>query len=192
MIYLIYQIKEGIALRKKFIGLTVTFITIFILSFFVNLKVQNDFWLSFTITFGVFAYHFLMRLTVGIIINKVFNNNISYNKWWFTPFKFEEKIYRFLGVKKWKKHIPSYNPETFSLENTFQQIASATCQAELVHEVIILFSFLPILLCVWFGEAAVFVITSILAALIDLVFVILQRYNRPRILRLVAKGKRID
>ena len=176
-------------MRKKIIFLTVFFVIAFIASFIANLLFKTGFLLSLTITMGVFAYHFLMRLLVGLVVDKIFNNNISYNNMWFKTFKFEEKIYRFLKVKRWKKHIPSYNPATFSLENTYSKIAAATCQAELVHEIIILLSFLPILLCVWFGETAVFVITSILAALIDLTFVILQRYNRPRILKLVAKNK---
>jgi hypothetical protein len=150
---------------------------------------KSGFLLSFTITMGVFAYHFVMRLLVGLIIDKIFNNNISYNKKWFKTCKFEEKVYSFLKVKKWKKHIPSYNPANFSLENTYSQIASATCQAELVHEIIIVFSFLPILLSIWFGTTAVFVITSVLAALIDLIFVILQRYNRPRILKIKLKNE---
>ena len=177
-------------MRKKFIFLTIFFIFAFILSLIANAVWNYGFLLSITITMGVFSYHFLMRLLVGCIINKIFNNNISYNKPWFKTFKFEEKIYSFLKVKKWKKHIPTYNPQTFSLENTYSQIASATAQAELVHEIIIILGFLPVLLSIWFGDLAVFVITSVLAALIDLVFVILQRYNRPRILKIKLKNEK--
>ncbi len=177
-------------MRKKFIFLTAILTFAFTISFIANIFFKNSFLLSLTITMGVFAYHFLMRLTVGLIVDKIFNNNISYNKAWFKTFVFEEKIYRFLQVKKWKRYIPSYNPATFSLENTYSQIASATAQAELVHEVIILLSFLPILLSIWFGEVLVFVITSILAVLIDLTFVILQRYNRPRILKIKLKNEK--
>lgn len=177
-------------MRKKFIFLTVLSSFLFAVLLIANVIFNKSFLLSLTITMGVFAYHFVMRLAVGLIIDKIFNNNISYNKKWFKPIKFEEKIYRFLRVKRWKKYIPSYNPATFSLNNTYSQIASATCQAELVHEIIILLSFLPILLAIWFGELAVFVITSVLAALIDLIFVILQRYNRPRILKIKLKTEK--
>ena len=59
--------------------------------------------------------------------------------------------------------------------------------SELVHSFIVLFSFLPLLLAIPFGEFPVFVITSFLAAGIDCVFLLLQRYNRPRILRLLAR-----
>ena len=64
------------------------------------------------------------------------------------------------------------------------------CQAELVHEVNIAVSFVPILFSVWVGALPVFVITSILAAGYDLLFVILQRYNRPRVLRLAMRRER--
>ena len=174
-------------MRKKFIFLTILFGLLFTFLFIANLLFKSGFLLSFTITMGVFAYHFVMRLLVGLFVDKIFNNNISYNKKWFKTCRFEEKIDRFLKVKRWKKYIPSYNPATFSLKNTYSQIASATCQAELVHEIIIVLSFVPILLSIWFGTTAVFVITSVLAALIDLIFVILQRYNRPRILKIKIK-----
>ena len=57
------------------------------------------------------------------------------------------------------------------------------CQAEIVHEVIVVLSFLPLLAAIPFGAFPVFLITSLLAAMYDLTFVIMQRYNRPRILK---------
>ena len=64
--------------------------------------------------------------------------------------------------------------------------------AELVHEVIIVLSFLPVTAAVPFGALPVFVITSLLATCVDAAFVMIQRYNRPRVVRLVklSKGKR--
>jgi glycosyl-4,4'-diaponeurosporenoate acyltransferase len=38
-----------------------------------------------------------------------------------------------------------------------------------------------------FGAFWVFLITSVLSALMDLLFAIMQRYNRPRILKLCRK-----
>jgi hypothetical protein len=46
---------------------------------------------------------------------------------------------------------------------------------------------MPIIAIIWFGEPLAFIITSILSALFDLMFVIMQRYNRNRILRLKAR-----
>ena len=40
---------------------------------------------------------------------------------------------------------------------------------------------------VWFGEYPVFIITSVLAAACDMVFVIMQRYNRQRVMKLLKR-----
>ena len=66
-------------------------------------------------------------------------------------------------------------------------LIQASGQAEIVHEVITMLSFVPILFTVWLGAAGVFRTTSCLAALLDTVFVMVQRYNRPRLQRLIQK-----
>lgn len=60
------------------------------------------------------------------------------------------------------------------------------CQAELVHETIVVLSFLPIAGGIRFGAYPVFIITTVLAAGYDLLFVMMQRYNRQRVLMLPA------
>ena len=66
-------------------------------------------------------------------------------------------------------------------------LIQASGQAEIVHEVITMLSFVPTLFTVWFGAAGVFQTTTCLAALLDAAFVMVQRYNRPRLLRLIQK-----
>lgn len=147
--------------------------------------------LTLCITFGTVAYHFAMRLLVGGIVNAVFHNKMDPDGRWFRERRFEKRLYAFLRVKKWKKYIPTYAPETFSAQDrSLEELAQATCQAEAVHEIIIIFSFLPLLLIPVFGEPAAFITTSFLAALLDSVFVILQRYNRPRLLKLIKNRRR--
>lgn len=164
--------------------LSILFLGVLIPNFFF----QNDALLSITITIGVFAYHFLMRLLVGVILNAVIKNKINYSRWWFKEKSFEGRLYSFLKVKKWKKHMPTYSPDTFDLnKHTIEEIISATCQSELVHETIVVLSFLPILLAIPFGTLGVFIATSIVAALIDCIFIIMQRFNRPRLLKILNK-----
>lgn len=84
--------------------------------------------------------------------------------------------------------MPTYDTDTFDAsKRSWDEIAQATCQSELVHETIVVLSFLPIASSVWLGELPVFIITSVIAAAIDMIFVIMQRYNRPRIVRLIKK-----
>ncbi len=148
-------------------------------------------WLeSSAITCGTTFYHFAMRLAVGYGMNAIFHNRPEWMGKWFLTTKWEQRIYKALQVKKWKKRMPTFVPETFDLrQNTPEQVLGATCQAELVHEVIVLLSWLPVVAGCWFGAWPVFIITSFLAACYDSIFVIMQRYNRPRLLRLLQKCK---
>ena len=70
-------------------------------------------------------------------------------------------------------------------EHSWHEIAQTMCQSEVGHELIIGFSFLPIIASKWFGAFGVFVITSVISAGFDLIFVMMQRYNRDRIQRLI-------
>ncbi len=149
---------------------------------------ENTFVLAMGITFGTFSYHLWMRLIVGGMINVVFKNRMNYMRWWFRERRFEKGLYEFLRVKKWKKYAPTYHPDTFSIEkHSLEEIIMATCQSEIVHETIVLLSFLPLLLAIPFGEFFVFFFTSLSAAIVDALFVILQRYNRPRLIKILKR-----
>jgi hypothetical protein len=133
-----------------------------------------------------------MRLFTGWMINHCLHNRVDYRKKWFQMRSIELKIYEKLKVKKWKGKMGAYDPSCFDPKiHSWDEIAQATCQAELVHEVIIVLSFVPIFASIPFGEFWVFAITSLLAACVDAVFVMLQRYNRPRILQLLEHRTKI-
>jgi len=137
-------------------------------------------YLSPAITFGTTFYHFAMRLLVGALVP----NRFDYEKRWFRVSTLETALYRRLGLKRWKGQLPTYNPRLFSLEeNTPEQIVCNMCQAEIVHEVIIALSFVPLLFSSVWDSFWVFLITSVLAAGFDLLFVMLQRFNRPRMIK---------
>lgn len=143
--------------------------------------------LSAAITAGTFAYHFLMRLAVGAVVPKL-ARNCRRDHFWFRPKDFEAGLWSALRVRTWKGSMPTYDPDSFSLKHhSLAEIVHNSCIAELVHEVIILFSFVPILFTLLWGAFPVFLITSVLAALYDSTFVIMQRYNRPRLVRILEK-----
>jgi len=148
--------------------------------------------LPYTITFGTFFYHFAMRLLVGYGLDVWMGNKADYQRAWYQLRPFEAKLYRFLKVKKWKGKMPTYEPSVFDPKlRSWDAIAQAMCQAEIVHEVIIVLSFLPLLAAIPFGSFWVFLITSLLAAMFDLSFVIMQRFNRPRIIKLIVKERAV-
>lgn len=148
-------------------------------------------WLTLAITFGTIFYHFAMRLAVGSILHPLHRRHINTEHFWFRKKQFETKLYSVLKIQKWKISMPTYNPDDFSLEkHTPSQIVKTMCVSELVHECNVLLSFFPLLVVPVFGEFWVFFLTSLAAACYDLLFVLLQRYNRPRTARLAAKWER--
>ena len=146
--------------------------------------------MPFAITFGTCFYHFTMRLLVGTLVNRILKNRADYRKAWYQLRSVEKTLYRALKVKKWKGNMPTYDPSCFDPRlHSWDEIAQAMCQAEIVHEIIVVLSFLPLPAAIPFGSFGVFAVTSLLAALYDTSFVILQRFNRPRILKFIEKER---
>jgi len=144
--------------------------------------------LTLAITFGTIFYHLGIRVAVGALFQILMSNRADYSKRWYQLRPWEDRLYQKLGVKSWKKKMPTYYPMQFSPKlHTWDEIAQAMCQSELVHEVNVVISFFPIAASRWFGSLPVFVVTSVLAAAFDLMFVMMQRYNRPRVIKIALK-----
>lgn len=143
--------------------------------------------LSLAITFGTASYHIIMRLLVGLSFQAVMQNRAEPGRRWYLVGKREMAVYETLKIKRWKRKIPTFDNARFNPQlHSWDEIAQAMCQAELVHKTIMILSFLPIAGGIRFGAYPVFIITSVLAAGYDLLFVMMQRYNRQRVLTLLA------
>ena len=86
--------------------------------------------------------------------------------------------------------MPTYLEQEFD----FQALSPETllrnmCKSELGHEIILLLSFVPLLFSAFAGNFAVFLFTSLGAVLPDTAAVLVQRYNRPRVLRAARRKK---
>lgn len=150
----------------------------------------SDIFLTLAITFATISYHFIMRLIVGASVNFAMHNHADLSKPWYQQKSWEKKLYRILRVKKWKGRVPTYEPDLFDLrKHTPDEVAQAMCQAEITHEVIIPLSFLPIFAAIWAGALPAFIITSVLASIMELFFIITQRFNRPRIISMLRRSK---
>lgn len=166
----------------------VIFLTATIVSAVLYKITLGGVFLTLAITFGTTAYHFIMRWLVAFIYDFIMDNKADYRKRWYQVGQREKRLYEKLRVKRWKRHMPTYNPDLFDpRKRTWDQIAQTTCQAELGHETIAVLSFVPIMAGIWFGEYLVFICTSIVAAVFDLMFAVMQRYNRQRIVALLAR-----
>ncbi len=175
-------------MKKKMIVLSLLFLvalSAFGISYYF---VRKSILFTLTIVYGTCFYHVAMRLVVGHGIDLFFRNKMNYNRRWFRERRFESKLYKFLRVKKWKKHLPTYNSEYYDVrKHSVEEIIQATCQSEIVHEVNMILSFVPVIFTIRFGSLAAFLITSSIAFCFDGIFVIIQRYNRPRLRRLLKR-----
>ena len=151
----------------------------------------SDLYLTLYVTALTFSYHFLMRLAVGALIQVLYRNKaFSYDSPWFRQHPLEKKLYDLVKIKRWKLSLVTARPEQFDLRTrTYDELLHNMTQAEVVHEIIMVLSFVPLLLIPRYGAASVFVLTSLAACLIDSLFVMIQRYNRPRILRLKKRAE---
>ena len=171
-------------MKKVMHRLTIVFAVITIISIILYKYTDSVFVYSLGVTFFTFLYHFVMRLMVGLFCDKFVRPNPESK--WFSQRTFEKKLYKFLKVKKWKEYVPTYYPEAFDIEkNSPEKLEQSMCGAEIVHEIIMILSFIPLLFAISFGVFPVFFTTSVFASLVDSVFVIVQRYNRPRIIKLI-------
>lgn len=185
--------------REKEIGMfaktiKISAIVLVVLTIILTVVYQcnpNTVILSIAITFGTISYHFLMRLAVGYVVNGIFHNKFNYKRKWFQEKKFEKRLYEVLRVKKWKDKMPTFAPEMLDLKvHTWEEIAGAMCQSEVVHSIIVVLCFVPILATLIWGKFWVFFITSVLSAGVESLFVIMQRYNRPRVIKMIKKTKK--
>ena len=162
--------------------------------FFVILyrKFGQGWMLTLYVTFLTISYHFVMRLIVGELITVRYRNRkFNLNSVGFRIYRFEPELYKRLNVKKRKKNIVTAKPEQFDISrNSTEALLHNIAQAELVHRIIMVLSFVPLLLIIPYGTPIIFIITSIFACLIDLQFVIIQRYNRPRVMKLMEMSKK--
>ncbi len=179
-------------MKNKMILITVFLLIAFAILLPVFIVTKNAIVEAVTVTVGITFYHFAMRLAVGTVVNSVMKNQANYKNVWFREKGFERELYKMMRVRKWKKYIPTYDPDTFDAsQKTVKEIIGATCQAEIVHEVIMVFSLLPIASIPFLGGAAAMIVTSVLAMLFDSLFVILQRYNRPKLVRVMERFQKL-
>lgn len=143
--------------------------------------------LTAAIICGTTFYHFAMRLLLGALIPEL-TRSVNPESDWFRLRGWEGKLHKLLRVKSWKKNLPTYDPGQFDLgKNSLEQVVRNMCNAELVHEGIMVCSFVPLLFAIPFGDFWVFMTTSLLAAMYDGIFVTAQRYNRPRLMGILKK-----
>lgn len=178
----IYEYKKWMYYVIFIFGLVA--IAFFTLSFFYEYD-----WIEIVgVTLITTYFQVCIRPLTGGFMNLKYHNNIYFNHWWFKEHKGEKTIYKVLMVKKWKKMMPTYDKKAFNFrERSLKELIGATCQAEIVHELMLVEALIPLILIIPYGKAIIFISTTLLCIFIELVFIIIQRYNRPRLVKLYLR-----
>ncbi len=113
----------------------------------------------------------------------------------YKSFQFENdgRVYEQFGVKKWQNKVldmskifPKIIPQK-KVNNNLQEalpiMIKETCIAEIVHW----FLFIPVLYCLVLWEGIGGVLVVMFYELFNIPFIIIQRYNRPRLINTLKK-----
>jgi len=181
--------KSGPAIFMYSIIAVTLIISIVCFSLFYGNNHKNRVILWTGIVAFTIMYHFWVRIIMGNV-SKLFKKHINYKQWWFKERKFEKKLYKFLRVKEWKGKALTYNPETFSLkEHSLEEIVNTMTKSEVDHWINEVISLSTLLFAIPWGGFWAFFISAIFAMIFDSQFIIIQRYNRPRIVKILEKRK---
>lgn len=116
-----------------------------------------------------------------------------YESYPYKAFAFEKngKIYESIGIRYWKDRVPDMSKifpnlmpsKKLAVKKTAQELEIMlveTCVAELIHTLLCVFGFG----CVFLWKGAGGVVLSILFLLGNIPFNLIQRYNRPKLLKI--------
>ncbi len=112
---------------------------------------------------------------------------------------FEKNLYNVIKVSKWKGKLPIYQkkgaldrkhiPENLSIDH-LEQFVIDTCKAELVHLLIGILGFSSVVFVICKVEPFfTFIVIAIVMNFAQIPFILVQRYNRPRLLKLIYRTK---
>lgn len=111
----------------------------------------------------------------------------------FKEYSFEQKLYKFLGVKQWKKYLPegakvmknAFDKQHLNKKDQvyYLRFTQELCRAEALHWfhlIVVILVFLPF-------EVRYYMI--IYAILSNIPCIVAQRYNRPRMIQIMNRLK---
>ena len=183
--------KSGAALLIDIIIEICTILFIFCFIVYYTGYFKNDVVLYTGVTAFTIVYQLGLRLLFGVLTTS-FKDKLNVKQFLFKERKFEKKLYETLKVKKWKKRALTYDPEAFNLrKNTKKQVLQTMLKSELDHWINELISLSTLAFALIWGQFAIFLVTCILAMLFDGQFILIQRFNRPRVERLIEKEDKI-
>lgn len=139
----------------------------------------------------------LISMAMTVICEKLPDKLFYYKKWMYRERKWENhgRIYdTYFGVKKWKTKLPDisdfmkwrFNKKHLAESNKdyLSVFLMESCKSEFTHWMIILST---LFFVIW-SDVTTMIIMFLLACALNLPYIIIQRYNRPRLVRLLRKN----
>lgn len=116
------------------------------------------------------------------------------------PFEREGKLYEKLGIRRWKTLVPDMSryltkilpPKQVAFRDGIEKLEvliHETCVAECVHGLLCILGLGIVYL--WPGPGGA-VLAALYILLGNLPFILIQRYNRPRLLKLLEKKRKAN
>ncbi len=130
-------------------------------------------------------FHFGLRILFGkFTVNIAFDHNHSF----FQTKKFEKRIFHLVRIRKWKDKVLTFDPQAYDFQNrTLDQLATTMCKSEIDHWINEGISIFSVVFSLLWGHFPIFAITAFAAMLFDAQFILVQRYNRPIVVRLMKR-----
>lgn len=142
-------------------------------------------WLFMFIASEMIIFHLIPPFAVIISV-------IAYKKrsnFWFSQCEMEKKLYKKLNVKQWKNKFPTYDSKLYSVNSdSKEKLIKTMIQSENVHLLLFFLSFIPLKLGKYSGHWPVLILLSLIFSFIHIPFVIIQRYNLPRVAEAKFRG----
>jgi len=155
--------------------------------------IQASFMKKFALDLGIFL---VSSIIVTIISTNLPERYYNYKNWIYKERKWENKgefYQQVFKVKRWKNHMPEiadFIKSAFSknsikeFDNEYiEKYLLESSRAEFAHWCIIFSS----VIFLFYEGIATFIYMLLIAILLDAPFIIIQRYNRPRIIRIMKR-----
>jgi glycosyl-4,4'-diaponeurosporenoate acyltransferase len=145
-----------------------------------------------------FIYLAIIGISFFIVGRLVPKDWFHEEKWPYRGFSFEKNgaVYQTFKIKKWQNRIPDMSKilpmvmpsKSFTLgeEERLPRMIQETCVAEWIHILLQIFG----LGCIWVWPGTGGIIVAILYWILNIPFIMVQRYNRPRLIRMQQRAQK--
>ncbi len=152
-------------------------------------------YIAIFVTLFMFTYHIDVRIIVGFV-GEAFRNNVKVDKKIYRVSKREYNFLCKLNVKKWKDRYITMFKDRFVLNSNYkleqiETVLKNNISAETTHwfGCILAFTAIPLGWLISPDELIIYIVTSVLASVLDIIPIVIQRYNRYRLQILREKVK---